>query len=131
MTATLAAYTGNNIPDKLTNEKRRNCFIANRNSMKANYLDTVDAALVDSQILMCDETYGALYAPPAPSRYKKGSRPVLEAYVNGITSGCTSDFERVVAIVDNLKMLYEKCRGKILFYGGNEEDLLSKGEQLC
>ncbi|MBO5369975.1 MAG: transglutaminase domain-containing protein [Clostridia bacterium] len=131
MSINIKDYTGDCISAVIKDEKRRNCFIANKNSMKANYLETVDAALLDNQILMCEETYPYLYAKPNPTSYQTGSRPELESYVADICQNCNSDFEKVIAIIDNEKMLFEKCRGHILFYGGTEEELLHKGEQLC
>ena len=131
MNVNISDYTGDRIAHTIDDEKMRACFIANRNQMKANYLETVDAALADRQIRMCDETKDFLYAVPAPVRYVKGTRPELECYAAKITNGCSSDFERVIAIMDHLKLLYEKCHGRLLFYGGTEEELLHKGEQLC
>lgn len=124
-------YTGDRIADTLTDERMRNIFLANRDLMRANYKETVDAALVDHQIRLCAETREYLYRAPGPVRYQQGTRPRLEQYARQATAGCHTDFDRAIALMDHLKLLYQKCNGRILFYGGTEEELLQKGEQLC
>lgn len=124
-------YVGNGINGVLTGPRLR-AFLANRAQMVANYGDTVDAALADEQILLCDETYGALYlsAPVVPI-YVGGSRPELESVIERVTKGAKSETEGVISLSRFCSELWKRRRGHILFYGGREEELIRKGEQLC
>ena len=127
----LKPYMGNNIASRLSGAKRR-AYFANYNGMRANYGDTVDAALLDVQILFCDETRKFLYSEPwTKTDYKKGSRPELENTVARLTEGKSGDFDKALSIVRFCRDLYKKFRGRILFDGGTEEELIKKGEQLC
>ena len=116
----------------LLSEPRRRAFLANFAQMRANYGDTVDAALLEEQILLCKDTYEALYStsPTAPV-YVKGSRPELEAIASEVTVGAKSDSERVISLSRFCSELWRRHNGRILFYGGREEELIRKGEQLC
>ena len=127
----LERYKGDNISSVLSGAKKR-AFEANREGMRANYGNTVDAALCGVQILFCDETREYLYSPAfTKTDYKKGSRPELEKTVNELTRGKSSDFDRALELVRFCRDLYKKFRGRILFDGGTEEELIKKGEQLC
>ncbi len=127
----LAPYTGNNIEAHLTGA-RKEAFRLNRMQMKANYGNNVDGALLDRQILLCDATAKALYDDAWNQiRYIPGSRPELEKTVHAITAGISSKTNQVIAIMNFCRDLYQKNGGRILFYGGTEEELIKKGEQLC
>ena len=127
----LKDYTGKNIPSKITDEGRRRGFIINWEHMAGNYGKGVDAQLLAEQILLCDETMEPLYEAPGPVRYVKGTRPVLEKAAKEITKGAKSETECAIMIMRYMRDTFNKCRGRQLFWGGTEEVLLEKGEQLC
>lgn len=127
----LQEYTGVNIPSKIEDPARREAFIINWKHMWGNYGEGVDAQLLWEQILLCDATEEILYQPPEPTRYVKGSRPVLERYAKEITKDAASETECAIAIMRYMRDTFYKCRGRQLFWGGTEEVLLEKGEQLC
>lgn len=127
----LKKYTGDNIFTNFHDEAKKRCIKANLMSMGANYLETVDAALGDEQILLCDETEEILYLPPEPVKYVHGTRPVLEKYVSEVTRECKTDTQKALALMDFICHLYEKGDGRVYFYGGTEEELIKKGENLC
>jgi len=127
----LKKYTGDNIFKNHHDEAQKRCIRANLLSMRANYLETVDAALGDEQILLCDETEDVLYLPPSEIKYIPGTRPVLEKYVSEITSGCQTDTQKALKLMDFICHSYEKTDGRVYFYGGTEEELIKKGENLC
>ena len=127
----LKGYMGDNIVTQLSGARKR-VFLANRSGMRANYESTVDAALLDVQILFSDETQELLYSDVwERTDYAKGSRPELESIVSELTSKKDSEFGKVLELIRFCRDLYKKFRGRILFDGGTEEELIKKGEQLC
>lgn len=127
----LEKYTGMNIANTISDEGMREGFIVNYRHMEANYGGGVDAQLLCEQIRLCDETAELLYRAPAPVRYKKGARPVLDKTAEEATAGAKSDTERVVMIMRFTRDLYKRRRGWHPFFGGTEEVLIEKGEELC
>ena len=127
----LLPYRGKNIFERLSGAKMR-AFLANYNGMRANYAGTVDAALLENQILLCDETRELLYSRSwTKTDYREGSRPILEDTVKEITAENTTELEKALSIIRFCRDLYKKFRGRMLFDGGTEEELIKKGEQLC
>ena len=127
----LESYKGLNIKDKLSGAKRR-AFLANYNGMRANYGTTVDGALTDVQILFSEQTRDSLYSDAwTKTDYVKGSRPELEKTASELTKDKTNQFDKALALVLFTRDLYKRFRGRMLFDGGTEEELIKKGEQLC
>jgi len=127
----LLPFMGESIGPRLTGARKR-AFLANLSGMRANYGNTVDAALCDKQILFSDETRELLYSEPwERTDYKTGTRPELECAVADLAEGESSEFRKVIALMRFTKDLYKKYKGRILFDGGTEEELIKKGEQLC
>ena len=112
--------------------RQKNVFLANYEQMRANYGDTVDGQLLNCQILLCEETVKELYSDAwQKTHYRKGSRPQLESIVSALTENAHTQWEKVLSIMRFCRDLYKKENGKLLFYGGTEEELMKKGEQLC
>ena len=124
-------YTGENIAQHLTPAARRDAFLVNWAHMEANYGSGVDGYLVHEQILLCPETASYLYQPPAPVRYRRGSRPVLERTAEELVRDAQTETDEAIAIMRFCRDLYRRRSGRHLFYGGTEEELIEKGEQLC
>ncbi|MBR2929764.1 MAG: transglutaminase domain-containing protein [Clostridia bacterium] len=127
----LNGYIGADIPDRIEDEDRRLGFIINWRHMAANYGSGVDAQLLSEQILLCDATEAVLYEKPDPVRYVKGSRPILEAKAKEITEGARNEQDCAIMIMRYMRDHYNPRKGMQLFWGGTEEVLLEKGEQLC
>ena len=127
----LKNYTGSAIPERIEDEGMRRGFVTNWEHMAANYGRGVDAQLLEGQIMLSAETAEALYAPPAPVRYIKGTRPVLERTAAEATAGAKNDTERAIAIMRFTRDLHKKRKGWHPFFGGTEEVLIEKGEELC
>ena len=126
------AFVGLNIIDALPNKYQKNVFLANYRQMKANYGDNVDGELLDKQILFCSDTVDYLYGEEfRKTKYVKGSRPQLEKAVYDLTENAKTDLDKVLRILRFCRDLYKKNNGTLLFFGGSEEDLIKKGEQLC
>lgn len=130
--ADIAAYTGFQAADLLDDEQREAC-VANWHQLQANYGDNVEFQLRQEQVLLCSETAEFLYSEftPLTGRYTPGSRPRLERLVASLTDGCESDRERALALMRFTRDLYKRADGRQLFFGGTEEELVKKGEQLC
>jgi|GEM_PF-1166369 len=127
----LASYTGKEIEKHLIGHAHE-AFQANWRQMECNYRDNVDAMLLNEQILFCPETEQALYDPAwVVTHYMPGTRPALERTVSDVTRGAETDFEKALCLLDFCRDLYQTNRGRLLFYGGAEEELIRKGEQLC
>ena len=124
-------YTGSEIPARISDEGMRHGFITNWHHMAANYGEGVDAQLLSEQILLCRETCEELYLAPDPVRYEKGKRPVLERAAREATKDAKSETECAVAIMRFTRDLHKKHKGWHPFFGGTEEVLIEKGEELC
>lgn len=129
--AALEPYTGRRIENRLAGP-RADAFRLNGALMSANYAENVDAALLDQQILLCPATMDALYDDAwRQTRYVPGTRKDLEETVRRIVQGIDSRTGQVIAIMNFCRDLSDRSGGRILFYGGTEEELIKKGEQLC
>ena len=127
----LKKFTGEEIPFRIKDMAMRRAFVVNWTHMAANYGPGVDAELLYGQILLCDETWEVLYEKPDPVRYKKGTRPVLERVAREAVTGASSETECAIAIMRFTRDLYKKHKGWHPFFGGTEEVLIEKGEELC
>lgn len=131
--AELQPYTGERIVRVLATDLHRRAYRCNWNQLKANYGDNVDFQLLHEQVLLCEETKGYMYSafPPTRTKYRRGSRPELERVVDTAVKGCASERDRALQLMRFCRDLYKKFHGQLLFYGGTEEELVKKGEQLC
>jgi hypothetical protein len=89
-------------------------------------------------VLLAPETTRALYQPPAPVRYARGSRPELERFVERAVAGAEDDEARVRGVTEALGRWhhafeespaasdYEGYR-----FGGTEESILARGSDNC
>ena len=129
----ITEYQGINILRKLTDPARQEQYYANWQLLRINYGDNVEWQRLKKQTLLCDETREYLYGtPPAPVRYVKGTRPVLEKYVEKIICDCQTNREKVLALMVFCRDLYKKHgSARQMFFGGTEEELIEKGENLC
>lgn len=130
MSFNIEEYTGLNVLDKLP-EGGREIYMGNWNQLHINYGDNVEWQKLKKQVWLCDATREYLYAKPQPVKYVKGSRPYLEKKVATAIEGCTTDREKVIALMSFIRDLYKHSEAYGLFYGGTEEELIKKGENLC
>ena len=127
----LEDYTGFRIVKHLLGQ-RKNAFLGNWALMSSNYGMTVDAQLLERQIMFCEETKDALYDKVwEKTNYIPGSRPELEALVHSLTDGEDTQFKKAMRLMCLCRDLYVKTGGVTLYFGGTEEELIEKGEQLC
>ena len=129
--ALIEKYTGAEIPARIADEGMRHGFITNWHHMAANYGEGVDAQLLSEQILLCPETHDELYLPPDPVRYVKGTRPAIERAAKEATKDAKSETECAIAVMRFTRDLHKKHTGWHPFFGGTEEVLIEKGEELC
>ena len=136
--ATISAYTGRQAADVIAGEDRRKACLLNYEQLEINYGNNVELQLRREQVILCPQTVHFLYDGFTPSavRYVPGSRPVLEQIVRETTAGCDTDADRALALMRFCRDLYKKRswhkRGlEDYVYGGTEEQLVDKGEQLC
>jgi len=123
-------YTGLAIADVLP-AKAAKMYLACLEYMHEAFGDNVEYERLSEQILLCDETRDFLYSSPNPTRYQKGTRPILEKTVSDVCNGCATDKEKVLAILAFIRDLRLKFDGLDFFYGGTEEELIKKGERFC
>ncbi len=133
----LAGYTGMKAVPRICGEWRRRAYICNHEQLAVNYGDNVEFQLRREQIILTPQTAGFLYGPegvPKP-RYVHGTRPVLEAVVAKATAGLKTQQERALALMRfcrDLKKRPDRLQGRDKWYfGGTEEALIEKGEDLC
>jgi len=126
----LEPYTGLNILNVLKTDAEKGMYKSNWEQLYLNYGDNVEWQRLRHQVLLCDETRDELYKAPKPVKYVKGTRPYLEKKVNEVVKDCKSDRERVLALMVYIRDLY-KSRDIEYFYGGTEEELIKKCENLC
>jgi len=138
-------YQGLNALKVLKTENERQVYQANWDQLNMNYDGHVEWQRLKYQILYCEETKEYLYADPEPVKYVPGTRPTLEKEVAEAVKGCTTDRERVLRLMEFCRDLYlNRGKGPIWsqqrpgrasanydFYGGSEEVLIEKGENLC
>jgi len=123
-------YKGLAVLSRLENPLKKELYLVNWTQLYINYGDNVEWQRLKNQILLTDETREYLAQPPKKPNYIKGSRPILEKYVSDAIKGATTDREKVLAIMCFCRDLYKKD-DRIVYYGGTEEQLIEKGENLC
>ena len=128
-------YQGLNILNVLKTDDEKWAYTMNWEQLHINYGDNVEWQRLKEQIVLCPETRDYLYSEPGPVRYEKGSRPVLENEVGRVIAGCKTDREKILAILAFIRDLYlhngKEIPEHLKFYGGSEEVLIAKGENLC
>ncbi len=132
--AELAAFTGRAAAEMIVGEDRQRAYVLCHDQLHINYDDGVEFQLRQEQAILCPQTVDFLYGEFVRSpRYVRGSRPGLEATVAEATAGCRTEREKVLALMRLCRDLYQKNTGdwSEYVYGGTEEELLEKGEQLC
>jgi len=132
----LRPYTGKAARDVIVGEERRKAYMLNYDQLRINYGENVEFQLRREQVILCPQTADFLYTKFTPTKvsYQRGSRPVLEKVVKDVTDGCTGESEKALALMRFCRDLYKKDRTRDFsryVYGGTEEQLIEKGEQLC
>jgi len=130
----LAASTGRDGADMIVGEDRRQVFRTTHDQLRINYGDNVEYQLQHEHVILCPQTVDFLYGDfVQPPRYERGARPQLEKIVAETTQGCKTDADKVLALMRLCRDLYKKRTGAWAdyIYGGTEERLIEKGEQLC
>lgn len=124
-------YIGERIPEVLVTAEEKEIYMVNWEQLHINYGDNVEWQRLKKQILLCDATREYIYSPPKVINYKTGTRPRLEKVVEKVTQNCTTEREKVLALLVYCRDLYKTHDDEQLFYGGTEEELIKKGENLC
>ena len=132
----LKAYTGIEAVGAITGEWRKKAYVLNYEQLAVNYGDNVEFQLRREQIVLCPQTAEFLYGElaPATTRYVKGSRPALETVVSQVTTACRNDQDKALALMRFCRDLKKKDTvkpGNGFEFGGTEELLIEKGEDLC
>ncbi len=133
------SFTGVDALQTVAQGDRREAFEACLAQLQANYNGGVDYQLAASQTLLCRETAAALYDrfTARETRYRQGTRPRLEAVVAACTAGLTGQRNIMLALMRCCRDLYKKNPKRDMFqdedyiFGGAEEELIEKGEELC
>jgi len=125
-------YKGKNISKLFDSDILKEFWAAKWKSMHYAFGDNVDYERMNDEVLYCEETADYLYSSPPPvPRYARGSRPILEAVVDEVTRGLSSDKEKALALLVYVRDLKKKSGNRDYFYGGTEEELIKKGEKYC
>ena len=132
----LAPYTGKDAYKMLVGPKRQEAYQLNYEQLGINYGEAVDFQTRREQVILCPQTAALLYTQFTPTkvRYEKGTRPKLEEVVAQATKDCKTDREKALALMRFCRDLYKKREGipfSEYIYGGTEEQLIEKGEELC
>ena len=132
----LAAYTGLNAAARIVGDWRVKAFCLNYEQLAVNYGENVDFQLRKRQILLTPQTADFLYQKYIPvPRDAQGSRPELEKVVAQATVGCRTTEDKVLALMRycrDLKKTSKVAPGNPAWrFGGTEEELIAKGEDLC
>jgi hypothetical protein len=132
----LMPYTGQDAWKLVAGPDRQMAYRLNYDQLQANYGDNVEFQLRRELVLLCSQTVDVLYRDftPRRTRYRNGSRPALEKVVAEVTTGCTNQRDTALALMRFCRDLYKKAPGRTVsdtLYGGTEEQLIDKGEDLC
>jgi len=134
----LSAYSGVSAVNVIVREDCRKVFEVNHAQMKANYDSGVDFQLRNNCSLLCPQTADFLYSQftPETACYKRGSRPVLEKIVKRLIRNLKTERERALILMRFCRDLYKKYPDRNnhdadYIFGGTEEQLIEKGEELC
>jgi hypothetical protein len=134
----LQSYTGRQAINHIVGELRQRAYRLNYDQLQINYGDNAEFQLRQQQVILCPQTVDFLYSQftPLQVRYQPGSRPELEKVVEQVTAGCQTESEQALALMRFCRDLYKKESWhkrdiSEYIYGGTEEQLIAKGEQLC
>lgn len=117
-------------------ETRRDCYALHYAQLFANYGENVDFELTQQSIVLDDANRRLLYSPeavPTP-KYRRGSRPLLEEFINGVRDGVASEQAVALNIMRRCRDLHKRDSGRKWeewIFGGTEEQLIERGERLC
>lgn len=132
----LKPYTGLEACQIITGKLRQEAFLANYHQLKVNYSGAVEFQLRRQLVLLCPQTADFMYRHFTPIRvdYQIGSRPALEALVEEVTDGLEKECEQALSLMRFCRDLYKRNWSRNFdsyVYGGTEEQLIEKGEELC
>ncbi len=132
----LKDYQGMEAVKHIVGDLRQKAYICNYEQLAVNYGDNVEFQLRQEQIVLTPQTQRFLYEEYIPTpRYVKGTRPQLERIVAELVEGKPTTQEKVLSIMRYCRDLKKKHLpgpgDKRWFYGGTEEMLIDKGEDLC
>jgi hypothetical protein len=94
----------------------------------------VDVEVIEDQVILNAASREHLYGDftPRELRYVRGSRPMLEAIVDGCVRPGMSDRDKALALMRRVRDNQDHgLAAPTLFYGGDEEDLLKRGAIMC
>ena len=132
----LEPYTGYAAADRIVGDWRRKAYLLNFEQLAVNYGQNVDFQLREKQIILTPQTEEFLCQQYIPvPRYQAGSRPELEKITAAAVKNCRTTQEKVLALMRYCRDLKKRAKvsagGKGWKYGGTEEELIAKGEDLC
>jgi hypothetical protein len=134
----LARYAGTGMDLDDVPEVVRRAARVSMTASRTYYGDTVDGVIIDGQARLCEATLAHFYGgAPARPRYRKRSRPELEAHLGRALSGASTARERVIAIMRFVRDVHAFRPGASRpgspdpFGGGAEEEVIKKGSNMC
>lgn len=133
----LAAYTGTRGIAGIRDRQRARACMLNHLQLDANYSGAVDCQVWQKRVMLCRQTRQFLYTQftPTATRYQRGTRPVLEQTVARLTADAAGETDRMLALMRFCRDLYQTAASgahePAYVYGGTEEQLIEKGEELC
>jgi len=96
---------------------------------------SVDRVLVERMVHLCAATAEYLYTGHTPTvvAYRSGTRPELEAHLEGVLRGRSAVEDRVDAIARFCASLGERAQEDLdaMQIGGTEEEVISRGSDWC
>ncbi len=128
----LQAYTGPQSAKKIQGPMRQKMFRAVYEAIQDQYGGTVDGQIHEKVVLLAPQTVDFLYTRFTPTKvsYQTGSRPLLEARVSEVTAGCSTDREKVLALLRYVRDLAMQTRPGPC-RGGTEEELMNAHPIQC
>lgn len=94
----------------------------------------VDVEIIDNQLILNEKTREYIYSDFTPDTlaYVPGSRPMLEKIVGEHVRDGMSDRDKALALMRRVRDNQDHGLARHdLFQGGDEEDLLRRGAQMC
>ena len=128
----LQAYTGPQSAQKIQGPMRQEMFRAVYDAIQDEYGGTVDGQIHEKVVLLTPQTADFLYTRFTPTEvsYQPGTRPVLESTVSEVTAGCSTDREKVLALLRYVRDLAIQTRTGPC-RGGTEEALMKSRPRMC
>ncbi|MBN2291008.1 MAG: hypothetical protein JXM70_01205 [Pirellulales bacterium] len=131
-------YTGERAAEHIVGTDRKAAYLLNYKQLEINYADNVEYQLRRQQVILCPQTVDYLYDKftSLEVRYRRGLRPKLERVVDRLTAECKTQTDKALVLMRFCRDLYKKKswhkKGFADYvYGGTEERMIEKGEQLC